>query len=212
MSMSTAFQEKSSTIRRAPRGQSFIEAMVAISVIVSSISSSLGLVQSSITATINGGTQVVAANLAREGMEVVRAMRDTNWLKSRSFQVGLVDAGGVKTARPLLDPASGAWSLSFAATSLTAADAAVYVRMDGVYLQADAQPSGSSISPYARVIMLQHLCRDDSSGAERAVGGTDTCLGSEMLVGLLASSTVRWRGVGGKFQTLTVEERLYDWR
>ena len=199
-------------IRRAPRGQSFIEAMVAITVIVSSISSSLALVQSSITATSNGGVQVTAANLAREGMEVARALRDTNWLKSQSFQVGLVDASGQKTARPILDTANGTWSLSFAATSLTDANATVYLTTDGVYLQADAQPSGSVVSPYTRVLTLQHLCRENLTGAERAVGGDVTCLGSETLVGLLVDSTVRWRGVSGVFQTLTVEERLYDWR
>lgn len=212
MSTSTACPEKSNTIRRAPRGQSFIEAMVAITVIVTSISSSLALVQSSITATTNGGVQVTAANLAREGMEVVRAMRDTNWLKSQSFQVGLVDAGGSKTARPILDTADGTWSLSFAATSLTAQNAAVYLTADGLYLQADAQPSGSVVSPYTRVVTLQHLCRDNTTGSERAVGGNATCLGSETLVGLLVDSTVRWRGVSGIYQTLTVEERLYDWR
>lgn len=186
--------------------------MVAITIIISSISSSLALVQSSITATSNGGTQVTAANLAREGMEVTRALRDTNWLKSQSFQVGLVDAGGNKTARPLLDTASGNWSLSFASTTLTSANAAVYLTSDGLYLQADAQPSGSVVSPYTRILTLLHLCRDNATGAERAVGSTSTCLGSETLVGLLVDSTVRWRGVGGKFQTLTVEERLYDWR
>jgi hypothetical protein len=212
MSASTAFPAKSSTTERAPRGQSFIEAMVAITVIVTSISSSLALVQSSITATHNGGIQVTAANLAREGAEVVRGLRDTNWLKSQSFQVGLVDASGDKTARPLLDQAGGGWSLSFAPTGLTAANAAVYVTGDGVYLQADAQPAGSTLSPYTRVITLQHICRDDTTGTERTVGDATTCLGSETLVGLNVDSTVRWRGVSGQYQTLTVEERLYDWR
>lgn len=212
MSTSIAFPEKSNTIRAAPRGQSFIEAMVAITIIISSISSSLALVQSSITATTNGGTQVTAANLAREGMEVVRALRDTNWLKSQSFQVGLVEAGGAKTARPLLDTANGTWSLSFAASSLTDANAAVYLTSGGVYLQADARPADTVISPYARVVTLQHICRDTTTGAERAVGGSGTCLGNEMLVGLLVDSAVRWRGLDGKFQSTTVEERLYDWR
>ncbi len=198
--------------RNVPRGQSFIEAMVAIGVIISSVSSSLALVQSSITATTKGGAQVVAANLAREGVEVVRAARDTNWLKGRGFQVGLIDPGGDKTVRPILDRAAGTWTLSFLPTSLSSSNADVYVTDEGLYLQADAQPSGSAVSPYARTVTLLHLCRDDASGTERAVGGSGTCSGSETLVGLLVDSDVRWRGVGGRFQTLTVEERLYDWR
>src|SRR5688500_13720998 len=95
--------------RAAPRGQSFVEAMVAISVMITAISSSLALIQSSITATRIGGQQIVAANLAREGLEVVRGLRDTNWLKGQSFQVGLIDVSGRKPARPVLDVQDGEW-------------------------------------------------------------------------------------------------------
>lgn len=196
---------------RDRRGQSFVEAMVAITIIVSSISSALALVQSSITATRIGGTHVVAANLAREGLEVVRSMRDTNWLKSRSFQVGLIDAGGDKIARSLLDVTSGDWSLSFAATSLTDANAAVYLA-DGIYVQADAPPSRGTKTLYSRTLTLLPICRDNGAGVERAVSGTDVCLVSETLVGLLVDSSVRWQTVSGQYQTLTAEERLYDWR
>ncbi|MEK7545512.1 MAG: hypothetical protein AAB554_00375 [Patescibacteria group bacterium] len=196
----------------ARRGQSFIEAMVAITVIITAISSSLALIQSSITATRVGGMQVIAANLAREGLEVVRAARDTNWLMGRSFQVGLVDGAGNKTARPMLDTENGSWTLSFEPTSMGAANAAVYLMSDGVYRQADTPPTGGAASPYSRLLTLQHVCRDDGTGVERIVGSSATCLGSETLAGLAVYSTVRWRGAGGQQQTLAVEERLYDWR
>ena len=199
-------------LRGDRRGQSFIEAMVAITVIITAISSSLALIQSSITATRIGGLQVVAANLSREGLEVVRGLRDTNWLKSQSFQVGLVDAGGEKVARPFLDVENGGWTLSFEPTALTAANAVIYVTDAGVHRQAETQPAGSVVSQYSRVLTLQHICRDDGTGIERLEGGDATCLGSETLAGLAVFSTVRWRGVGGQFQTLTAEERLYDWR
>ena len=218
--MSTPSPEKSNTTERwfrrlfraKRRGQSFIEAMVAITVIVTSIASALALVQASITASRVGGQQIVAANLAREGLEVVRSLRDTNWLKSQSFQVGLVDAGGNKTIRPLLDLESGAWTPSFAATSLANPNASVYLTPSGIFAQADAPPSGSTVTPYSRVVTLQHLCRDNASSVERIVGGSGTCLGTETLVGLAVSSSVRYRGVSGNYQTLVVEERLYDWR
>ena len=213
MSPSTASPEKSSTTeRRRARGQSFIEAMVAITVIITAISSSLALIQSSITATRIGGMQVVAANLAREGLEVVRAIRDPHWRKSRSFAVGLIDAGGNKTARPVLDAENGGWTLSFEPSDLAAENAVVYVSDRGVYRQADATPPDSARSPYARVLTLQHVCRDDGTGVERLVGSTASCLGSETLAGLAVTSSVRWRGVGGRQQTLTAEERFYDWR
>jgi len=186
--------------------------MVAITVIITAISSSLALIQSSITATGIGGMQVVAANLAREGLEVVRAARDTNWLAGRSFQVGLVDPSGNKTARPVLDVQNGEWTLSFEPTSLTAENARLYITAEGVYRQADAQPSGTVVSPYARVLTIQHICREDATGDERLVGSEASCIGSETFAGLSVFSTVRWRGVSGVYQTLTAEERFYDWR
>lgn len=212
MSTSTPSPEKSTTTKKAPGGQSFIEAMVAITVIVTSIASALALVQSSITATRVGGTQIVAANLAREGVEVIRSLRDSNWLKSQSFQVGLVDPGGNKTARPLLDLENGSWTASFASTALSSPNATVYLTTSGAYVQADAPPTGATISLYSRVVTLQHVCRDVTSGVERLVGGSGTCLASELLVGLAVSSSVRYRNIGGQFRTLTIEERLYDWR
>lgn len=198
--------------KKPPRGQSFIEAMVAITVLITAVSSALALVQSSITATRVGGAQIVAANLAREGLEVVRSLRDTNWLKSQSFQVGLVDGGGAKAARPLLDLESGEWGLSFASTALTNTNAAVYLTTSGTFVQSDTQPVGSTITPYNRVLTIDHLCRDQSTGEERIVGGAATCLVSEQFMGLAVSSSVRYRSIGGSYKTLTIEERFYDWR
>ncbi len=186
--------------------------MVAITVLITSISSALALVQSSITASRIGGAQVVAANLAREGLEVVRSLRDSNWLRSQSFQVGLVDGGGNKTARPILNLEDGGWSLSFASSTFSNPNSAVYLTSSGAFVQADAQPSGSTVTPYSRVVGVLHLCRDLSTGAERLVADTSTCLVSEQLAGLAVTSSVRYRSVGGNFRTLTVEERLYDWR
>ena len=197
-------------IRNDIRGQSFVEAMVAITIIVSSISSSLALVQSSITASRIGGTHVVAANLAREGLEVARSIRDTNWLSGRSFQVGLVDPAG-KTAKPALDRSTGTWSLRFGVLTLGDAGTATYLGADGVYVQADVQPAGSAVSPYFRLLTLDFICRDDAGGAERIVAD-GSCLGTETLAGLAVSSAIQWVTVAGSSQTLTAEERFYDWR
>lgn len=186
--------------------------MVAITVLITSIASALALVQSSITASRIGGAQIVAANLAREGLEVVRSVRDSNWLRSQSFQVGLIDGSGNKTARPILDLEDGTWSLSFAATSFSNPNSAVYLTTSGAFVQADTQPPGSTVTPYSRAVGIQHLCRDLSTGVERIVADTSTCLVSEQLVGLAVASHVRYQSVGGNFRILTVEERLYDWR
>lgn len=213
MSLSTARPERSSTIERLAgdrRGQSFIEAMVAITIIVSSITSSLALVQSSITASRAAGSQVVAANLAREGIEVARALRDSNWLSGNGFSQGMTNAT-YKTALPVLSRPNGTWSLVFGNYTIDSAAATVWQASDGLYLQAASQPTGTSASVYSRLLRLDYICRDNATGAERIVTAGN-CLGTETMVGLAASSTVKWTSVSGPKRTITTEERLYDWR
>lgn len=212
MSRLAALQEKLSTIRKDRRGQSFIEAMVALTIIVSSVTSSLALVQSSLTSTRISGSQVIAANLAREGIEVVRSLRDSNWLAGQSFQVGLV-LGGVKSARPFLDTANGTWSMDISSVDIDDDEARLYLLSNGTYVHADIQPTGSSVSQYRRVLTLNHICRKSSgAGIERIVTGTGTCDGTEDLVGLSVDALVSFIGQSGNRRNVMVQERFYDWR
>jgi hypothetical protein len=194
--------------RRA--GQSLIEGMVAMTIIITSVSSALVVVQSSIRSSTIGGSQIIAANLAREGMEVVRALRDSNWLGSANFQTGLV-SGAIKTARPFLDPVSGAWTLTFSNFLITDAAALLYLTPQAVYVQTDA-PAGLTATPYRRQIVINHICRNNVGGAENVVSGASLCTGTQTLVGLAVASSVRYVASGGGARTVTVEERLYDWR
>jgi len=62
------------------KGQSLIETMVAISVIIIGLFSIFALASFSLSSQGASKTQIVATNLAREGIEVVRNIRDSNWL------------------------------------------------------------------------------------------------------------------------------------
>lgn len=62
-------------------GQTLIETMVAVFILVMGITASLGLANYSLNATSNIRKQIIAMGLAREGIEAVKNMRDTNWLK-----------------------------------------------------------------------------------------------------------------------------------
>lgn len=63
------------------QGQTLIETLVACFILVMGISAALGLAIYSLRATGSIRQQTVAMGLAREGLEVVKNMRDTNWLK-----------------------------------------------------------------------------------------------------------------------------------
>jgi type II secretory pathway pseudopilin PulG len=62
------------------RGQTLIETLVAIFVMVMGITASLGLANYSLHASSNISQQVIGIGLAREGLEAMKNMRDTNWL------------------------------------------------------------------------------------------------------------------------------------
>lgn len=194
------------------RGQSLIEGMVAMTIIITSVSSALALVQSSVAATRAGGAQVVAANLAREGIEVVRAKRDSNWLAGQSFQVGLTDADS-KVARLGLDPATARWSLSFGGWTVDSPESQLKLAPTGLFTRPEDAPSGSTDAPYARVVEIDYVCRADGTGIERVESAPGaTCNVTETLVGLALKSQVRYIGAGGFKRSVILEERLYDWR
>jgi hypothetical protein len=63
-------------------GQSLIETIAAIFILVTALSTAVGLAIYSFSVTTASQHQVTAINLAREGVDVIRAMRDSNWLAS----------------------------------------------------------------------------------------------------------------------------------
>ncbi len=68
-----------STIRS--RGETITEVMVAIAMLVLIMTSVFGVLKNAISSNVNVRNQIVALNIAREGIEGVRNIRDTNWLK-----------------------------------------------------------------------------------------------------------------------------------
>ncbi len=62
-------------------GQTLIETLVAVFILVMGIVAALGLAIYALNASSNVTKQIVAIGLTREGIEAVKNMRDTNWLK-----------------------------------------------------------------------------------------------------------------------------------
>ncbi len=69
---------------------SLIEALVAISILMIGILSAFILVIRTLANTPHIQSRLIAANLAQEGMELVRQIRDTNFIDSGEFRNGLV--------------------------------------------------------------------------------------------------------------------------
>jgi len=75
-------------------GQTLIELIVAGAVILISFSAFLSMTIAVYSGAATSQDYVTASNLAREGLELVRNIRDTNWLAGNDFSVftnGLAD-------------------------------------------------------------------------------------------------------------------------
>ncbi len=70
---------------------SLIEALVAISILMIGILSAFILVIRTLANTPHVQSRLIAANLAQEGVELVRQIRDTNFVQSKKFREGLVN-------------------------------------------------------------------------------------------------------------------------
>src|SRR4051812_43664488 len=74
------------------KGFTLVEAIVSMVILTTAIIPILYLANSSVNVAFAVRDDLIAAGLTQEGIEVVRAMRDTNWFNNRAFDSGL-DAG-----------------------------------------------------------------------------------------------------------------------
>lgn len=203
-------------------GQSMVEAAVALGIVVTAVTSALTLVTSAVKAEKESEFAIIGGNLAREGIEAVRAIRDSNWLAGDPFDKDLVNAteSGDCSAVPVFDPtaqAAGFWSLNWIPGALTDGKSEVwrYTTGDnpltpGLFAQDagdNAKPDGAVTGSFQRLLTLQSICVDPA-GDEMSVCGD--CVGFTK-IGIRVRSDVAWN-VGDRPHRLSVEEWIYDWR
>lgn len=197
------------------QGQGLLEMIIAMGIITTGLLSTITLVSASLAAAREGSMRLVAGNLAREGVEVARATRDSNWLKNVSFEEGLVGAGNNRTAIALFGPP---WSFDFTPSGVGDAAAMVYEvtaagdPQEGLYLQSAAgAPAGASPTVWRRLLALYPVCRDAGGNDSVVEGESAVCPGGSSEVGLDVRSRVVWTEKGRAHEA-AAEEKIYDWR
>lgn len=78
-------------------GFTLVETIVAVGIIIIGLVSALTLVTNSLFYVSNIQDRLIAANLAVEGIEVVRNLRDMNWIQNAAWNNGLAN-GDYETA------------------------------------------------------------------------------------------------------------------
>ena len=186
---------KKSILKFNQLGQSLLETVFAIGILLLVASAILALATANIVWQKESEFQIIANNLAREGVEVIRNIRDSNWLSGNNWDTGF-EAGGAMIVR--FNSASNSWQ-----AELGCSGSRLYNDSSGVYSH-EVTPSPSA---YARCITIENICLD-GSGSE-SIGSP--CGVGDQKVGVKVTSVVNWQDRGRNRSTL-IEDLLYEWK
>jgi len=220
------------------QGQGLLELIIAVGVISVGLFGVWGLFLSNYTAQREAQARIIGANLAREGVELVKNIRDSNWLLGAEnvpcayggvstdpdpcrWDSGLLGDGNARIMNPFstLDAensnAGQTLELDFSVNNLTDDLTRLYRDGNGFY----SHEVGSSTA-YRRVIETRALCcTAGAADSLRCAGasydmkelGQQCSTPGELLIGLNVRSRVQWIFNGAE-RNLTIEDQLFNWK
>jgi len=169
--------------RRDLGGFTLIEVIVAIFLIIVGMVGALIAIQNIFPSIRIVSSQLTAAYLTQEGIEIVRNIRDTNWLNNRDWNNGI--------ALPQCDPASVVGCQADYTNTINLDNFTNnFLKIDGGFYKYSL--SGTS-TPFVRKITVASTT--DSDGRPR----------------MNVEVSVSWR-VGGKNYQASTTEHLYNWK
>ncbi len=193
---------------RPAKGQTMIEMIFAIAVIGIGLLAATTLVFSNLALAQRDQSEVQAVNLAREGLELAKNMRDSNWLAGNVFDTGL-HSGNEYRATPVWN-GTDAPSFDFTATDISSPKAAVMISNSltnaNFYENFNSGVTGAT-STFSRIMYFHPICSDYTT-----VSSTSACEDSGLSkIGIRVESRVRWVQGAIKKDTIMYDD-LYDWR
>ncbi len=190
------------SIRTDHRGQTLLEVLFAMVILIVALVATIALIVSSITASRESRNRLIATSLGREAIEMARSIRDSNWVTSleKVCQGGSndgavcqgdsdCDAGidcqadawwqGLAATAPATNPAipvidgSNPRTFDFSITDFNDSKAEVFLNND-FYRQGEGV--GGIKSGFFRLVYMSPICHDDV-GNEFIIdqASTDTC-------------------------------------
>lgn len=209
--------------RRHYPGQGLLELIIAIGVITVGLFAVWGLFMAQYTAEREAQARVTGANLAREGVELVKNIRDSNWLAiddNAPCRHGVEIApcawdSGLPSGRAIINSIYQATesALLTAVPSFDDERTRLGLTADGWY----DHDAIANATPYRRLLTIERLCCADADGNGRCDAVdvdfrvSDACSASEAAVGLQVTSEVRWL-FNGQPRESVIQEHLFNWR
>lgn len=201
------------------QGETLIEAMLAIALILMTLVGFLSLGSFNYLKSHETSNRNIAINLAREGVEIVRNVRDSNWMRGcpnldkqadcLRWNSNLMDNVSARLI-PYFDLAMKKWRFTVTNTDLNTCaqdkTCLMFINNQGIY----SPNIEGDVTKFNRLIEINPICVDDNDcGGDGICQNGDSCLGEQ--VGMQVASLVRWLE-GSVMKNVRQEERLYNWR
>ena len=197
------------------KGQSIVEAIIAIAVIVLALLGFLSQATSNFVIQRISENNLVASNLAQEAIEVARNTRDSNWLKGCFdpdeqqecfyWNSGLSNNQDY-SARLLFDSDIPEWGLDFDPDDFADCGEDCLIKIaDGVYQMDDGEDT-----KFSRMLFLYPVCENDNEcGGDGICEDGQKCAGEQ--IGIKVMAEVRWNEPSGE-KSFVITDYLYNWR
>ena len=205
------------------KGNTIIEAVLAVLIISIALVGLLSRSGSNLLFSRDSNSRSIASNLAREGVEAVRNIRDTNWLVGcqdptsddldicRHSHDGILSPTNFNTTDKyntfLVEfPVVGEVALDFLTSSYSFETCQtdnlcrLYLNSDGIYTHSS---TGNEATVFLRLNKVYPLC--DLEGTLCLTANDPT------MVGVKVVSQVKWP-FKSDYHEVVLEEYLYDWR
>ncbi len=200
---------------RDQRGQTLIELMAAIFVITTGLLGVLGLTTANVRSETTAVMRLTAFNFAREGVELARNVRDSNWLSDQPWSKGMTDlvthCAGISTK--ITADAFVQYFSDIPSCDSNLFDDSYRIFFDsGLYTQDQVRAPSAAQTQYYRRILFDPICLNESGAVTETIktsGGCDPS--SEIMAGILVTSEVVYK-MSGRTQSARIIERLYNWR
>lgn len=188
------------------KGITLIESVVSISLLLLAITGPVTLVAHSLKASGSSREEMIATHLAEEGLEAVHSLRDNNSADDatsdrKNWMKDILNSCTNGCAVDITQhQASNVWDNKAALIKCGGGgcdnEARVYMNpATGLYRQSETPlPSPWVISQFRRTLSIVGV--DNSGNAQREVSVT---------------ASVDYPGYGGKAQTVSISEGLYNW-
>ncbi len=203
--------------KKSETGFTLIELMIALAVFTIGLSAALALALANYNHSRDNLDKIIAANLAREGIELIKNVRDSNWLKIEAneeiaegvpytWEEGLtIDSNDF-----VYIDYNDDWP-TVASNNPCDSECDLYKDARNYYVH---DTSGTlSLTKYSRALFLERICVDEMGGdpeSNESIVAMNSDCDDDTYIGIQIISHVQWDDNG--IQYLEIVDKIYNWR